>query len=101
MDNRSREETDWDIDLLGPELEALRDLDFDLELTGFDPHEIDSFLADPDVDERANAAPPVPENPVSGTGDLWLLGKHRMLCGVPPALTSWLGCWESIGRICR
>src|SRR6266436_3685689 len=39
MDNRSHEETDWDLELLGPELEELRDLDFDLELTGFNPHE--------------------------------------------------------------
>src|ERR1700676_3259118 len=36
MDNRSHEETDWDLELLGPELEELRDLDFDLTLTGFE-----------------------------------------------------------------
>src|SRR6266446_3230236 len=50
MDNRSHEETEWDLELLGPELEELHALDFDLELTGFDPHEIDDFLSDPDVD---------------------------------------------------
>src|SRR5437588_4763809 len=44
MDNRSHEETDWDLELLGSELEELAGLDFDLDLTGFDPHEIDSFL---------------------------------------------------------
>src|SRR5215471_14156889 len=49
MDNRSHEEADWDLDLLGPELEELRDLDFDLELTGFDPHEIEDFLSDPEL----------------------------------------------------
>src|ERR1041385_4990097 len=81
MDNRSHEEADWDLDLLGPELEELRDLDFDLTLTGFDQNEIDSFLVDPDLDERANAAPPPPETPVSRPGDLWLCGKHRILCG--------------------
>src|SRR5580692_8020919 len=43
MDNRSHEETDWDLELLGPELQELRDLDFDLELTGFDEREIDEF----------------------------------------------------------
>src|SRR5215468_6071962 len=59
MDNRSHQETDWDTDLLGPELEELQALDFDLELTGFDPHEIDDFLADKDLEERANAAPAV------------------------------------------
>ena len=75
------EETDWDLDLLGPELEELQALDFDLELTGFEPHEIEGFLADPDLDERANAAPPVPVNPVTKPGDLWVCGKHRILCG--------------------
>ena len=80
MDNRSHEETDWDLDLLGPELEELKDLDFDLSLTGFDDREIDDFLAAPD-DERADAVPPVPENPASRLGDVWLLGKHRLICG--------------------
>jgi DNA modification methylase len=81
MDNRSHEETDWDLDLLGPELEELYALDFDLELTGFDQHEIEDFLADPDLLERAEVAPPVPAQPVSKPGDLWLCGKHRILCG--------------------
>lgn len=81
MDNRSHEETDWDADLLGPELEELQALDFDLELTGFDPHEIEDFLADPELDDRANVAPPVPDHPVTKLGDLWLCGKHRILCG--------------------
>src|SRR5947209_2556027 len=42
MDNRSHQETDWDFELLGPELEELRGLDFDLSLTGFDECEIDA-----------------------------------------------------------
>ena len=81
MDNRSHDETDWDFDLLGPELEELRALDFDLELTGFDPHEIDDFLADPELDDRANLVPDLPKNPVTVPGDVWLCGKHRVLCG--------------------
>ena len=80
MDNRSHEETDWDLELLGPELEELAGLDFDLDLTGFDPHEIDSFLADPDLDDRANAVPAVPAEPATRPGDLWACGKHRILC---------------------
>src|SRR5271170_6022339 len=71
MDNRSHEETDWDLELLGPELEELRDFDFDLSLTGFDSREIDDFLGDPDADDRANAVPAVPDCPASRTGDLW------------------------------
>src|SRR5258708_467617 len=41
MDNRSHQEADWDLDLLGPELEELRNLDFDLSLTGFDSKQLD------------------------------------------------------------
>jgi hypothetical protein len=81
MDNRSHDDTEWDEDLVGPELEELRDLNFDLGLTGFDPHEIEDFLADPNADDLANAAPPPPENPVTKPGDLWQCGKHRVLCG--------------------
>jgi DNA modification methylase len=81
MDNRSHEDTDWDLELLGPELEDLASLDFDLKLTGFEQHEIDRFLADSELEDRANEAPPLPDNPVSRLGDLWLCGKHRILCG--------------------
>jgi DNA modification methylase len=81
MDNRSHEESDWDLDLLGPELEELRGLDFDLSLTGFDDREIDEFLADPDADDRANLVPPVPANPAAQPGDVWVLGDHRLACG--------------------
>ncbi|MBZ5623516.1 MAG: DNA modification methylase [Acidobacteriia bacterium] len=81
MDNRSHEEADWDIDLLGPELEELRGLDFDLSLTGFDEHEIDDFLSDPGDDDRANLVPALPEHPTAQTLDVWLLGSHRLICG--------------------
>jgi hypothetical protein len=80
MDNRSHEDTDWDIDLLGAELEDLRSLDFDLELTRFNPAEIEDFPDDPDLDERAKAVPPIPDNSVTKLGDLRLCRKHRVLC---------------------
>src|SRR5580704_6522793 len=80
MVNRSVTWASWDEELLSLELQELAATDFDLSLTGFDPGEIDGLLAIPD-EERANAAPPVPENPVSRIGDLWLCGKHRVLCG--------------------
>src|SRR5882672_2962567 len=81
MDNRSHEEAEWDLELLGPELEELRGLDFDLELTGFDDREIDDFLSDPGADDAANAAPPVPEHPAAMLGDVWVTGEHRLVCG--------------------
>jgi DNA modification methylase len=81
--NRSATWADFDEELLALELQELNEADFDLSLTGFDPGEIDGLLAIPD-EERANAAPPLPENPVSRLNDLWLCGNrrnpHRVLC---------------------
>lgn len=80
MVNRSVTWADWDEELLSLELQELNAADFDLDLTGFNPGEIDGLFAIPD-EERANATPPVPENAVSRVGDLWVCGKHRVLCG--------------------
>jgi len=77
--NRSATWADFDEELLALELQDLNAADFDLSLSGFDPGEIDGLLAIPD-EERANAAPPLPNNPVSRPGDLWLCGRHRVLC---------------------
>ncbi|MCX6619907.1 MAG: site-specific DNA-methyltransferase, partial [Acidobacteria bacterium] len=46
----------------------------------FNPKEIDDLLAIPE-DDQANAVPSVPENPASQRGDLWICGKHRVVCG--------------------
>jgi DNA modification methylase len=91
--NRSVTWASWDEELLSLELQELSEADFDLNLTGFNPGEIDGLLALPD-EERANATPPVPENPVSRLGDLWLCGAHRVLCGdatSPEAVARLLG----------
>jgi DNA modification methylase len=79
MVNRSVTWADWDEELLAQELQEIQEMDFDLSFTGFDTHEIDSLLA-LDDEEKANAAPPLPESPVSRLGDLWLLDRHRLLC---------------------
>ena len=81
-DNRLALSAGWDEDLLRIELGELQQDGFDLQLTGFDPDEIANLLADPtagltDPDE----IPPAPENPVSSLGDVWLLGRHRLVCG--------------------
>jgi DNA modification methylase len=81
MVNRSVTWADWDEELLAQELRELNEAHFDLSLTGFDPHEIDDLLSIPDEDEDADTAPPLPQNPVSQPGDLWLCGPHRALCG--------------------
>jgi len=79
--NRSVTWAEWDTELLPLELQDLKEADFDLSLTGFDPPELDDLLLTPNEDEKANAAPPLPDNPVSRAGDLWLCGRHRVLCG--------------------
>jgi hypothetical protein len=81
MVNRSVSWAAWDDELLAQELADLKGLDFDLSLTGFDDREIDDFLSDPGDDDRANVVPPVPENPAARLGDVWVMGKHRLVCG--------------------
>ncbi len=81
--NRSATWAEWDKDALRVELTDLRDLDVDLSLTGFADAELDAFLQGIALEREANpdAVPPLPEVPTSRTGDLWILGVHRLLCG--------------------
>jgi hypothetical protein len=86
-DNRLAEKAGWDREILAIELQGLIDLDFEVELTGFEMGEIDIILDDAE-DAKGEAAGPEDEVPqplegpsVSQPGDLWLLGKHRILCG--------------------
>jgi hypothetical protein len=55
MDNRSHDEAAGTSSFSDRNLRNSAGLDFDLDLTGFDPHEIDDFLSDPGDDDRANA----------------------------------------------
>jgi DNA modification methylase len=81
-DNKLALNAGWDDEMLRLELGELRDAGFDLGLTGFDPDEIGTLLIDAtdgltDPDE----VPEVPETPVSRLGDVWVLGRHRLVCG--------------------
>ena len=81
-DNRLALDAGWDNDMLKIELQDLDAEGFDLSLTGFNPDEIGNFLADPTegmTDE--DAVPEVPAVPVTVEGDVWLLGRHRLMCG--------------------
>ena len=78
--NRSVNWADWNSDLLSLELLDLKGLDFDLSLTGFDTREIDELLLGDEPDAQEDVVPALPENPVTKPGDLWLCGKHRVLC---------------------
>ncbi len=83
-DNKIAENAGWDEELLRLELQNLADEDFDLDLLGFDDVELDDLLTSLDDDEAAaldENIPEVQENPVSRTGDVWIMGEHRLLCG--------------------
>jgi hypothetical protein len=72
----------WDPELLRLELGELKLGGFDLSLTGFGDLELKDLLADrTDGLTDPDDAPAVPEHPVSQAGDLWCLGRHRLLCG--------------------
>jgi DNA modification methylase len=78
--NRSVAWADWDDDLLRLEMEDLKSLDFDLSLTGFDEKEIERLMRT-DLGIPSEVIPEVPTKPISRLGDLWILDRHRVLCG--------------------
>ena len=85
MDNRSGENAEWDKDLLNLELADLLEADFDLGLTGFTDDELSALMTSIEEgsgpQDNEDEIPDTPEDPVSRTGDLWILGHHRLLCG--------------------
>lgn len=83
-DNKIGENASWDDELLGLELAELQDAGFDLDLTGFTSKEWEALIAgdagnDGLTDE--DHAPEISETAVSKSGDVWLLGEHKVLCG--------------------
>ena len=95
-DNRLALNAGWDAEMLKVEFAELKELGFDLELTGFDADEIAELLApapnagltDPDE------APALPENPSTKSGDVWVMGKHRLLCGDSTSM-------DDLARLCQ
>lgn len=81
-DNRTAQESTWDEELLTLELAELKDMGYDLALTAFDPEEIEAKLSSgteglTDEDE----IPEPPDEPITKAGDVWELGRHRLVCG--------------------
>ena len=84
-DNKLALNAGWDDEILRIEFDALKELDFDLELTGFSLDEIDELDIEeiaPEYEEDADGEviEPPPE-PKTKEGDVWILGKHRLMCG--------------------
>jgi len=81
-DNKTALNAGWDEELLRLELGALQDMGFDVSLTGFDVEELDALFAVPTAGRTdPDDVPDLPENPVTRLGDIWLLGRHRLICG--------------------
>lgn len=82
-DNRLALNAGWDEELLKIEISSLEDIGFNLDVLGFTDDELANFLAK--LNEEGNTDPDeVPETPaqsVTVSGDIWLLGNHRVMCG--------------------
>ncbi|MFV3013896.1 DNA modification methylase [Clostridium botulinum] len=88
MDNKSSELASWDYEALLKEMESLKLENYDIEFTGFDLEEVESLFDEYNPkeiqeDESFNPEEQLEtiESPKSKRGDLWLLGKHRLVCG--------------------
>jgi DNA modification methylase len=84
-DNATGEIAEWDMELLPLELAELQDANFELGLLGFAEDELNRLLASGDATSEGltevDEAPETPDEPITQPSDLWLLGKHRLLCG--------------------
>jgi hypothetical protein len=102
-DNKLALNAGWDREMLAIELQGLVDLDFKIELTGFSLAEVDIVLdeARESATDGADASvedtiPPYRQDTpaVSKAGDLWLLGRHKLICGdareLEPTTSSWV-----------
>lgn len=83
MINRSATWADWDDEALLRELQALQLASYDLSLTGFDQRELDEMLMQLDggTDKDSDDIPEPPDEPQVRDGEVWLLGRHRLMCG--------------------
>ncbi len=80
-DNRLAEDAGWDKELLAVEMENLKDLEFDISELGFEVDEIDKLLNSGANVTEDNFDEPLPETLITKQSDVWLLGRHRLICG--------------------
>jgi len=82
-DNKLAMNAGWDAEMLALEVKDLDAAEFNLELLGFTPDELAALTPEeiaPGLTDE-DAVPDVQEEPVSKPGDVWLMGKHRVMCG--------------------
>jgi DNA modification methylase len=82
-DNQLALNAGWDMDLLRLEVSDLDALDFNLDLMGFGAELLDKLLAPEGTDGLTDPdeVPETPSDPVTRPGDVWVLGRHRIICG--------------------
>lgn len=81
-DNRFSEKATWNNELLSVEIRELIDLEFEIELTGFDTADTDIILSDEGSEDADEAVPAVSSTPpITRIGDVFQLGDHRLICG--------------------
>ena len=84
-DNQLALNAGWDEDMLSVELSDLQADDFDLSLLGFDDKDLEKLMADPDdtdaEDDDFDLSAALEKASFVEEGDLWTVGKHRLLCG--------------------
>lgn len=78
-DNRLAEDAGWDEALVSSELLALRDAGLDLSLTGFGAADVALTSTEEVVEDDCDLT--LPDNPVTQRGQIWQLGRHRLMCG--------------------
>ena len=85
IDNKLNEMSEWDIPILVDLIKEIEQSNFDVSLTGFDEDEISDLFSNADVkegkDDNFDVNKALEEATFVKPGDLWQLGKHRMLCG--------------------
>lgn len=82
-DNKTAELAEWNFELLPIEIGELQSCNYDLGLLGFDSEELAKLL-DPGIEEGLTDPDDIPAQPDAATtqsGDLWILGDHRLYCG--------------------
>ena len=89
-DNRLALNAGWDMEMLKIELENLKELDFDLDLLGFDAKELDAILEPEQVEGLTDEdeVPGIPDEPKTKVGDIYQLGNHRLMCGDSTSIDS-------------
>src|SRR5215831_1140895 len=82
-DNQTATIADWDTDLLSLELKDLEALNFDMDMLGFDEEDLAKYMGGDVADGECDPdeVPLPPDEATTQSGDLWILGEHRLLCG--------------------